>query len=316
MRLLMDTDIGTDVDDSLALALAAHSPEIDLLGVTTVAGDTALRARIARKILTLAGKDNVPVAAGCGTNLLQTKSRLMRGHEGKGILETKTDGMPYSREHAVDFMIEQIKRAPGKSTVVTIGPLTNLALAIIKEPWITDRFEQLVIMGGCVYPDQMCQRLGVTTKVARRMEYNLGVDPEADQVVFDAGVPMIMVPVEVTSQVWMNDDDRAKLRAWNTPLAQTLSTAIDIWVSVFRDLAIAQGLPPDFARPYLHDPLALTTAFRRQFVKLETMHIRLENRERQLCTIRDTEKKPNMEVALSVDAAAFRAFLVGRLCEV
>jgi purine nucleosidase len=315
MRIFIDTDIGTDVDDSLALALAAQSPEIELAGVTVVTGDTALRARIARKILSLAGKGSVPVAAGCSTNLLQTKSGLMKGHEGDGILETETDKTPSHSGHAVDFLLEQIKKAHGKSTIVTIGPLTNLALAIIKEPGIIDYIEKLVIMGGCVYPEQLCQRLGVPTQIALKMEYNLGIDPEADEVVFRAGIPTILVPAEVTYQVWMTDDDRVYLQACGTHLAQKLNAAINIWVAVYRKMLVDLGLPGDLAKPYLHDPLTVATAFEQRFVKIEAMHIRLERVAGQLRTMRYVKKKPNMEVAISVDAAAFRAFLLARLCK-
>ncbi len=313
--MFIDTDIGTDIDDSLALALAARSPEIELTGVTTVTGDTALRARIARKILSLAGKDDVPVAAGCGTNLMQTKFHLTQGNEGKGILDTDSDGLPYHAGHAVDFMIEQIKKTSGKTTLVTIGPVTNVALAILKEPDIIKHIEKLVVMGGCVYPEWLSQQSGVPLEITPRMEYNLCTDPEAAEIVFKAGMPTVLVPVEVTLQTWLNNDEQTRLRNFGSTLTQKLIAAIDIWIPLIRKIMVGYGMPGEFARPYLHDPLTVAVAFERRFVKLEPMHIRVAQIGKMLRTLKEPDKKPNMEVAVSVDADAFRAFFMDRICK-
>jgi purine nucleosidase len=315
MRMIFDTDIGTDVDDALALALAARSPEVDLLAVTTNCGDPALRARIARKILSLAGRDDVPVAAGCGPVLLRTAPCFTMGHEGQGILESETDGTPYAPQHAVDLLVDRIREAPEKPTIVTIGPVTNIALAIIKEPWIIDRVAELVIMGGCLYPERVS--VGddiIPPEFAPRMEHNLGSDPEAAQVVLGAGIPTILVPVEVTNKVWLTESDRATLREAGTPLTHTLSAAVDIWIEAFRSFVPAWGLPESLARAYLHDPLAVVTAFDQRFVELEPMHVRVELGEPWLRTIREPGEEPNAEVAVSVDAPAFRAFFLERVC--
>jgi len=315
-QIIIDTDIGTDVDDALALALAARSPEIELLGVTTACGDAALRARIARKILSLAGKEEIPVAAGCGPSLLRTNPGFMLGHEGEGILEGDEDGTPYYPEHAVDLLVDKIKEAPEKLTIVTIGPVTNVALAIIKEPWIIERVERLVIMGACLYPERVGGgKVEIPEQLAARMEHNLGIDPEAAEVVLGAGIPTVLVPAEVTYSVWLTDQDRSTLRGINTPLANTLSTAVDIWVEVFQKFFPTLGLPASLGRAYLHDPLAVATAFDRRFVEIEPMHVRLERREGALRTLREPGKEPNAEVAVSVDGAAFRAFFLERMRE-
>lgn len=314
--ILFDTDVGTDVDDGLALALMAKSPEVEVLAVSTVSGNVALRARIARKILILAGKGDIPVAAGCATTLLRTSPGLTLGHEGKGVLEGEEDGTPYHSGHAVDLMVEKIKEASAKPTIVAIGPLTNIALAIIKEPWIIDRVEQLVIMGGCIYPERVgAPEFTLPEAEAARLEYNLGADPEAAQVVFGAGIPIVLMPGDVTYGVWLTDEDRAHLCAINTPLTDILSTTVDIWVDTFEKLIIDHmpKVPPAFARAYLHDPLAATLAFDRRFVETEPMYVRLECKSEVLRTLVEPEKEPNMEVVVSVDVPAFRDFFLERI---
>ena len=313
-QIILDTDIGTDVDDALALALAARSPEVELLAVTTACGDAALRARIARKVLSLAGRDDVPVAAGCGPSLLRTNPGFMLGNEGKGILESAVDGTPYSPRHAVDLLVDRIREAPGKPTLVVVGPVTNIALAIIKEPWIIERVKEIVIMGACLYPERVSVGGDVIPEsIAPRLEHNLGSDPEAAEVVLGAGIPTVLVPVEVTTKVWLTDEDRSILRGADTPLTDALSAAVDIWVDTIQDFLPSWGLPARFGRAYLHDPLALVTAFDRRFVEIEPMHVRLERGGLWLRTIREPGKEPNAEVAVSVDAPAFRAFFLDRV---
>lgn len=313
-QVLIDTDIGTDVDDALALAFAAHSPEIEILGVTTVGGDAALRGKIARKVLMLAGKGEVPVAVGCGPSLLRTNPGLMLGHEGKGILTEGEDLRLNYPAHAVDLFVEKIKAAAEKPVVVTIGPLTNLALAIIKEPWIVDRIEQVVIMGGSLYPEEIRpDGIEVPYFMQVRLEFNLGADIEAAQVVFQSGIPILMVPAEITYSFWMTGEEREQLRGAKTPLTEALSDAIDIWIEAYRGLVGAVGMSKDFARCYLHDPLTTVLAFDRRFVRIEPRHVRLELQDGVLRTLVDAGKEPNIQVVISVDRPGFRSFLLERL---
>lgn len=310
--MLLDTDVGTDVDDALALALAVKSPEIDLCAVTTVFGDSLMRARIARKILALGGRPDIPVSAGLGPPLLRKREGLMLGHEGKGILESDQDGLPIDPRHAVDLLVDTIMQAEKPLTLVTIGPVSNVALAIIKQPSIIQRIEQLVIMGGCIYPERVGDGQ-FPEQVAARMEYNLGADPDASEVVFGAGIPTLLVPAEVTYSVWLTDEDRSRLQESHTALAKSLSAVVDIWIEVYRELLIAQDRFEGWAKAYLHDPLTVAVAFDRSFVEIEPMHVRLERKEGQLRTLVELDEEPNMEVVVAVNTTAFKQFFLDRV---
>lgn len=306
--IILDTDIGGDVDDALALSLAMRSPEINLALVTTVHADVVLRARVARKLLQMDGHDAVTVAAGCDRPLLRRSTPQMDGHEGRGLLVDERDGLPIAPDHAVDYIIKLIMSSPEPPTLVTIGPLTNIALAIIKEPAIIQRVAEVVIMGGYVYPAVVGgQVLGL------KADYNLVSDPEATQLVLEAGWPIVLVPIEITTRVWFDDADRQRLRSAGTPLADALSTQIDIWLDVLERVIPQTQLPHEYVRAFLHDPLAVATAFDRRFVQLTPLHIRVVLKQGITRTLPDPLKEPNMLVATEVDAPAFRHYLLERL---
>lgn len=306
--IILDTDIGGDVDDALALSLAMRSPEINLALVTTVHADVVLRARVARKLLQMDGHDAVTVAAGCDRPLLRRSTPQMDGHEGRGLLVDERDGLPIAPDHAVDYIIKLIMSSPEPPTLVTIGPLTNIALAIIKEPAIIQRVAEVVIMGGYVYPAVVGgQVLGL------KADYNLVSDPEATQLVLEAGWPIVLVPIEITTRVWFDDADRQRLRSAGTPLADALSTQIDIWLDVLERVIPQTQLPREYVRAFLHDPLAVATAFDRRFVQLTPLHIRVVLEQGITRTLPDPLKEPNMLVATEVDAPAFRHYLLERL---
>src|SRR5262245_18393688 len=144
-RIVLDTDIGTDVDDALALALALASPEIELVAVTTVAGDTMRRGRIAARLLALGGRGDVPVHAGCERALSVPGGFAWFGHEGDGILDGSRD--PVSTEPAVDALLRLF--GPGDELeLVAIGPLTNVAVALERDPGFARRVARLTVMGG------------------------------------------------------------------------------------------------------------------------------------------------------------------------
>ena len=144
-RIVLDTDIGTDVDDALALALALASPELELVAVTTVSGDTTLRGRIAARLLALAGRTDVPVHAGCAEPLGGTAGFAWFGHEGDGILDRSRDAV--APEPAVDALLRLFREQDGLE-LVTIGPLTNVAVALERDPGLARRIARLTAMGG------------------------------------------------------------------------------------------------------------------------------------------------------------------------
>jgi inosine-uridine nucleoside N-ribohydrolase len=149
-KLIIDTDIGTYYDDAFAVLLGARSPEVQLLGVTTNYGDTHLRSRIARKILNVAGRQDVPVFRGIGKPL--RGNALMFGFEGERILDEEDKNIKYDDEHAVNFIIRSIMENPGEVTVVTLGAVSNLAAAYIMEPRIAQNVKEVIMMAGVITP--------------------------------------------------------------------------------------------------------------------------------------------------------------------
>lgn len=297
--MLLDTDVGTDVDDALAIALVLASPEIDLCGITTVSGDVGLRARIAKKLLSLGGRLDVPVAAGVREPVLRQRSFFWLGHEGQGILN-HTDETPLAAVHAVDLLIDTVLRE--RPQVVAIGPLSNLAVAIMKEPAVIGAVPHLTVMGGA---------LGRTPEIPAS-EYNLGSDAEAALVVLNAGIPTTLVPLDVTWQVALTEVELLRLRRSPSPLVQTLCDAIDVWAPLqrgfFEDL-------PTFARAtvaLLHDPLTVAVLIDRSLAGFERLHLRPAIVDGAFRLLADSDG-PAFDVATSVDAPRFVEFMVQRL---
>lgn len=299
MRVLLDTDVGTDVDDALAIGLVMASPEIDLRAVTTVSGDVRRRARIAKKLLALGGRPDVPVAAGVREPVLRQRSFLWLGHEGQGILDPDDD-VPLAAAHGVDLLIETVLRE--RPHVVAIGPLSNLAVAIMKDPSVIDAISHLTVMGGA---------LGRTPDVPA-LEYNLASDAEAAVVVLNAGIPTTLVPLDVTWQVALRQSELARLRRVQSPLVQTLCAAVDVWAPLQR--SFFEGLPAFDPQTValLHDPLTVAILIDRSFVTVERLHLRTELVDGAFHLV-EASSAPEFEVATSVDAARFVAFLLQRL---
>src|SRR5215213_6732899 len=145
-RAILDTDIGTDPDDALALAFILASPEFKLEGITCVYADAPLRARIAQKLLSLRGV-NIPVRAGASTPLARLQPAYLAGYEGDGLLDSGEREMPIHPEYAPDFIVRTVLENPGEIHIVAIAPLTNIALALLREPRLAEKISYLTIMG-------------------------------------------------------------------------------------------------------------------------------------------------------------------------
>jgi purine nucleosidase len=299
LPIVLDTDIGTDVDDALALALVLASPELDLRAVTTVSGDVGLRGRIAKKLLALAGCDDIPVAAGIREPVLRQRNFLWLGHEGEAIVEP-SDSLPLRSTHAVDVMIDAVREH--RPHVVTIGPLSNLAVAIMKEPAVIEAIPQLVMMGGTIgiYP-------GVLP-----IEYNSCSDAEASLVVLNAGIPTMMVPLDVTIQVALSASHLARLRTSGSRLVQVLCDAIDLWAPIHRQFFESQPGWDAVTVALLHDPLTVAVLIDPSFVTVERRRLRPAIIDGVFRLVADTSA-PEIEVAVAVDAPRFVEFLVTRL---
>ncbi|MBI2944926.1 MAG: nucleoside hydrolase [Candidatus Wallbacteria bacterium] len=213
--VFLDTDIGSDVDDVLALLTILATPELELVGISTVHGESGARARIARRLLELAGRPDIRVGAGIGTTLLRRKqprdwSRELRQHLDA---EPRT---PVSSEHGVDLMIQAARRHPGLK-VLAIGPLTNVAVAILKDPELPKRIGQLMVVGGATHFPPVTER--GTIFVDYKSEYNLNCDPDAAALVFESGVPILMSGLAPALEVTVEKRHLEEWRRLGTPVA-------------------------------------------------------------------------------------------------
>jgi len=296
-RIVLDTDMGSDVDDALCLALALASPEVELVAVTHVARNTELRARISRRLLDLAGRQDIPVFAGCSAPLTSGKSRFVWfGHEGKGILDD-ADAPRVAGAHAVDALVD-LCHAHDDLELVAVGPLTNVASALARAPELARRVAQLTLMGGHLRHAEHAGRV-----YPFGVDYNLCSDPDASLRVLRSGMRTRLVPVDVTFQTWLTESDVRLLEARRDPLHRALAAALRIWMN-----------PGNVA--FLHDPLALACAFDESFCTFEDLFIEatIENG-----VFRTRERPPGtpaafpMRCATAVDGERFRDFFRSRL---
>jgi len=248
-KIILDTDIGDDVDDALALALICASPELELLGVTTVFGNVEARARQAQTILQIGKLGNIPVSAGC--------SATMASRQGKGAPKPDAAKIPSQAKasypdaklppidlrHGIDFLIQTIMSGNGDIVPVTIGAMTNMAMAIVKEPRIAKKLPRIVSMAA-EFQKPMA-------------EWNIRCDPEAAALVFASGIPIDVIPFAVGKTGTMTAPEVARFATCGREMGRYLSEAIELWradhwmgagqhmPSLFDPLAVAMLIRPD-----------------------------------------------------------------------
>jgi len=239
--VIVDTDIGDDVDDAFAVGLALSSPELKILGITSAWGDTALRARLLDRLLCETGRSDIPVAVG-----------IEKHAPGQGAFtQSRWAERQPARSHpaAVDFLLEQIKQHPGEITLIGIAPLTNLGAAIERDPATFKKLKRIVIMGGSIHrgydnPNYMPVR-------GPDAEYNIAMDPAAAQAVFSSGVPLYVMPLDAT-QLPLDEVKRQLIFTRSTNLTDALSLLYQQWSrgnnmqtpTLFDDVAVAYAIDP------------------------------------------------------------------------
>jgi purine nucleosidase len=205
-RILIDTDPG--VDDALAILFALRHPEIEVVALTPVAGNVGLTntARNALYLTEIAGRPDIPVAIGCERPLVRPLEDAAYAHGNDGLhgLSAEPKSKTPDRRHAVDLIIEASKQYPGELTVAAVGPLTNVALALLKDPGLAQRLKGIYIMGGAVWESGNVTPAG---------EFNIWCDPEAAQVVFRSGARISMVGLDVTHKAPVGRKEQAILAA-------------------------------------------------------------------------------------------------------
>jgi purine nucleosidase len=302
-RIILDTDIGTDVDDALALAFALCHPEIDIAAVTTVSGDTGLRAQIAAKLLQLAGRGDIEVAAGVGQSTGGGARTLWLGHEGKGIVE-EGEELDIAQRDGVDVIVESL--LVEEKEVVTLGPLSNVAAALAREPRIARRISRLTVMGGFFH---RCELGGQV--IPPSVDYNLNADPEAAVRVLSSPIPTSYVPGDVTMRTGLLESHLRRMEKDDDALVQALSRLVRIWTPVMAGVFRRAGLkiPPDVAA-IPHDPLAVATVVDRRFVTVEKLSCTVAAVGGFVRTFIDPTAGRQVEVVTDVDAGAFAEFFL------
>ncbi len=310
-RIVLDTDIGSDVDDALCLALALASPELEILGITTVGNESRRRAQVARKLLELAGRDEIPVFAGCRVPLLGGKGFNWFGHEAGRTLEAGEEPQ-VEAEHGVDALI-RLCCEHDDVEVVAIGPMTNLAVALAKEPDLAARISRLSVMGGHV------RRAEYGGRVFRPgVDYNLCSDPQASYAVLRAGVPIRLITADVTLQTWITATELERIESAGSRFHQVLAAEVRAWTDIQKRIFGAAGCDVDDDNvAFLHDPLTLACLYDESFCSFDELEIEARIDARNvLHTIErhePSDESAPMRCATAVDAKAFRAHFTDRV---
>jgi purine nucleosidase len=306
-KIIIDTDPGQD--DAVAILLALASPdEIDLLGITAVAGNVplALTQRNARIVCELARRRDVPVFAGCDAPLARklVTAEHVHGKTGLDGPQLPEPTMPLADGHAVEFLIDTLRREPaGSVTLVPIGPLTNVAAAFRAAPDIIPRVGQIVLMGGAYF------EVGNITPAA---EFNIYVDPEAADIVFRSGVDLVVMPLDVTHKALTNRDRVGAFRAMGTEVGRMVAEWTDFFERFDKEKYGSEGAP-------LHDPCTIAWLIRPDLFtgRRINVEIELEGRHTTGMTVADwwrvSGRPANALFMGGVDDEGFYALLTERL---
>jgi purine nucleosidase len=313
-RVLLDTDLGmgepgTEIDDGFALALAVADPDIALELVTTVNGNTDVdtATRLTMQLLERLGV-SVPVARGSAAPLLRAHPRSPDGAE--VVLPPGADPSGHRVQHAARHLVERVKAEPGELTVVAIGPLTNVALALALEPRVATAVKEIVVMGG-VY-------LGQTNLADMPGEFNFWVDPEAASIVLASGAPLRLVGLDVTRRLRLGPEDAARLREEGGSFGAFAGDCTEGWIDHSRQEA--SDAEPEQDTVAVHDPLAVAAVtrpdlltWRDAFVTVETATER--TRGVAVADLLTGHRPPtaNCRIAVDVDVDAARRHLLDRL---
>lgn len=290
--------------------LLAERAALELVAVTTVAGDTQLRARIAARLLGMAGLTGVEVCAGERAPLLRPHERFVWfGHEGQGLPDAPDAVL--SDEPAAERIVRAAHEHPGLE-LVAVGPMTNLARALALDPKLPARVAALWIMGGHVRSVRLGDR-----ELPHGIDYNLCSDPEASVAVLGAGFPTTLVTADVTLRTWMGPGDVDRLEAAPGALARALGGMLRIWSGAQKKLFTVWGgeQPADFAA-FLHDPLTCLALVDPSPLRLELLPIVPTLQRGILRTLEAPSGSglgTEMRVATDVDPAAARTAITTRL---
>jgi purine nucleosidase len=304
-RILVDTDPG--IDDALAILLALASPEVELEGVSVVHGNCSVEQALSNAlgVLELAQGSDIPVARGFALPLVQPSLLALETHGDAGIGYARLPA-PTARpvaEHSVEFLIEKIMSAPGEITLVCIGPLTNVAIALRKEPGIINAVKDVIIMGGAI------RHQGNASPLA---EFNVYVDPHAAHMVYHSGMPITLVPLDVTYQCILTHADVERLQRLESPISRFIADSTRFYMEYHDEYQQIDGC-------IINDPLALALTFAPEVCDYETHFVDVDisggvSLGKTFADFYRMSRQPaNMQIALGVRARDFMEIFLERM---
>lgn len=306
MKKKVILDVDTGIDDAIGIILATTAPELDLLGITTVSGNIDLESATLNtlRVLKLLGKDEVQVYKGAETPLQRKIRYAVEIHGASGMAGQLEDVEVVHKQSkkAWEFYHEMASQYPGEVTLVMTGPQTNLAMALNQYPELKNLFKEVIVMGGAV------KEKGNESPTA---EFNIAIDPEAAEMVFQSGMNVTMIGLDVTKKSLLRREHFSALRK-DSPVADFVMKVTNDYMERYFKANGIYGCS-------MHDPLAVTMTIAPQFVKTQHLFVGVETKS-QYCdgqTVCDFEnrwnKAPNVHVGLEVDVDGFTAFLIDRI---
>jgi len=300
MKVHIDCDPGHD--DMMAIMLALASPEIELLGISTVAGNQTgdKTYRNALRTLTLIGRKDIAVAMGAMRPLLRelTVAPMIHGVSGLDGADLPEPAFEGDRRHAVDLIIQDIMGSAEPVTLVPTGPLTNVALALLKEPRLAQAVSRIVLMGGAVHD----------SNISPAAEFNIFVDPEAAKIVFGCGAPVVMVGLDVTNKARLSFADIDEMESWKGKVSRVVAPLLRFFANTNKEVFGINGAP-------VHDALAVAYLVRPEVITTRRMNVEIETageltKGRTVADVYGISgRKPNADVALEVNQPLFKDML-------
>lgn len=304
-RIVLDVDPG--IDDALAILLALASPEVELAGLTVTGGNCPLEdgVRNGLSVLALGGAQHIPLAAGVALPLIRPPITAADTHGATGLGYATLPPSPAApvHEHAVDLLIREILAAPGEVTVVAVAPLTNIALAVRKEPRIITAVREVIVMGGALRAD------GNVTALA---EFNVYVDPHAAHIVLHSGMPITLIPWDITRNVQMTQAHVDRLLSLGGPIPTFIADATRFYIEFHQSYF-------GFSACSINDPAALALAFLPDLAKLQSIYVDVELTGTLTMgkTVGDffkqSERPPNVKLVTEFDSARFLDLFLERM---